>query len=201
MEPTCRTCKRPLPERAAERGRPYCSKPCYYESLRGPRKDSVTYRTRTAKGHPIAPDSGVVAVARLVLWNKIGPGPHPCNWCGMEVNWTPGNAYAPNTLIADHVDWDVTNDDPSNLVPSCNPCNAHRRSKDNGAGGRIGADEPTILMNGKLTRAIERSCEHCGSPFLALPAKVKQGRGRFCSRSCARSKPHVDPPRWDPWSE
>lgn len=189
MEPTCATCGEPLPEHAAKRGRPYCSKPCYYASLRKPRKDSVPYRMTTVKGHPIAPPTGQVAVARLILWGKIGPGPHPCNWCGIPVNWNPGNPYNPDSLVADHLDWDTSNDDPVNLVPSCNPCNAHRRAKNQGAGGRISADESVKMINGKPTRAVQRACEHCGEPFLAIPAQVARGRGRFCSRSCARSKP------------
>lgn len=142
---------------------------------------------RTAKGHPIAPPSGIVPVARLVLWDKIGPGPHPCHWCGKAIRWTPGDPYAPDALVADHLDWDATNDAPENLVPSCGPCNGHRRRSRQ---ARIIQDgELKTTWGGYVTRAVERSCETCGNQFLTIPAEVKKGKGRFCSRSCARRAP------------
>jgi hypothetical protein len=33
-------------------------------------------------------------------------------------------------------------------------------------------------------RSIERTCQHCGGPFMIEPARVKKGRGSFCSREC-----------------
>lgn len=142
---------------------------------------------RSAKGHPLAPPSGLVAVARLVLWDKIGPGAHACHWCGKQVRWTPGDPYAADALIADHLDWDATNDAPENLVPSCNPCNGHRRKSGNA--GIINPDESTVMRTGGRTRAIQRACETCGATFLTIPAEVRKGKGRFCSRSCARRAP------------
>lgn len=33
-------------------------------------------------------------------------------------------------------------------------------------------------------RTIPRTCEQCGTPFLAWPSAVKKGMGRYCSMSC-----------------
>jgi hypothetical protein len=58
-------------------------------------------------------------VHRTVLLGKIGPGSHPCHWCGTAVTWGVD-------LEADHVDYDRLNNDPVNLVPSCHGCNTRR---------------------------------------------------------------------------
>lgn len=136
-----------------------------------------------AKGHPIAPPGGVVAAARLVLYEKIGPGPHACHWCGTEVEWKRG--VVPGALIADHLNWDRNDDSPDNLVPACNPCNVNRQRKFEKRA--LKADELTVVWGGARTRAIERTCEFCESAFLIPPSATAKGRGRFCSRSCARS--------------
>ncbi|AEJ94999.1 HNH endonuclease [Mycobacterium phage ArcherS7] len=62
-----------------------------------------------------------VAEHRLVLWKHIGPGTHPCHWCGKPVTWG-------EDLQVDHVDWDKLNNVPDNLVPSCRPCNFDRHN-------------------------------------------------------------------------
>lgn len=143
---------------------------------------------RFAPDHPIAPPGGILAVARIVLYDKIGPGEHSCHWCGRALQWT--TERTPSTIFADHLDHDPTNDTAENLVPSCNSCNGHRTRR--GERNLIAADEPVILLNGRTpTRAIARACEYCGEEFLALPAHVRVGKGRFCSRSCARRKPRV----------
>lgn len=165
----------------------FCSLACYHRSgaPRGQKTEVRGPRMRTANGHPIAPPSGVVAVARLVLYDKIGPGEHQCHWCGAAVRWIAGGGPAtPNSLLADHLNWDRLDDSPENLVPSCNSCNAHRTR--NGDRRRIKDGELTVLKGGTRTRAVQRNCEHCGEEFLTAPAEVKTGRGRFCSRSCAR---------------
>lgn len=164
----------------------YCSHACYAESRRGPRGERwKDQRMLTMKGHPITPPSGVVAYARVVLHDKIGPGEHPCHWCGRLVAWRFG--LVDDALVADHLNWDRNDDRPANLVPSCVSCNAHRTS----AGTRtlIAEGELTMLWSGIRTRAVCRACEFCGSAFLTIPAQVKIGKGRFCSRSCARRRP------------
>jgi hypothetical protein len=134
--------------------------------------------------HPLAPPSGTVAECRLVLYDKIGPGTHPCHWCSAPLEWLPGAGLADGALLADHLDWDIHNNSPENLVPSCNHCNAHRTRK--GDRRRIEPDELVIVApNGTRHRAVERECENCGNSFLARLAFVKRGHGRFCSRVCS----------------
>jgi hypothetical protein len=77
-------------------------------------------------GHPLADSRGIVYVHRMVLFDKIGPGEHRCHWCGTPISWMVAGAGADGALIADHVDFDPSNNDPGNLVPSCNLCNSQR---------------------------------------------------------------------------
>lgn len=86
---------------------------------------SAGYRILTGSAHPLAAAQGKVLVHRRVLYVKIGPGAHPCHWCGTVVVWRVGRIKA-DSLIADHLDEDRTNNAPENLVASCNPCNANR---------------------------------------------------------------------------
>lgn len=69
-------------------------------------------------GHPLAIGNGVVAEHRHVLYEKIGPGTHPCHWCGALRDW--GGLDGIN---ADHLDSEPLNNAPENLVPSCCGCN------------------------------------------------------------------------------
>jgi hypothetical protein len=86
------------------------------------RKDG--YRTLTIHGHPLADRWGHVLEHRAVLYDAIGPGEHPCHWCGKPVSWLAPQRV--NGLDVDHVDFDPLNNDPGNLVPSCNSCNVRR---------------------------------------------------------------------------
>lgn len=85
------------------------------------------YLRLTMRDHPISSDAGLVLAHRLVLFEKIGPGEHPCNWCGTNVSWDKRHPLDADGLTADHLDFDRLNNDPSNLVPSCGSCNAGRR--------------------------------------------------------------------------
>ena len=86
------------------------------------RKDG--YRMLTMHGHPLADHHGHVLEHRVVLFAKIGPNDHPCHWCRCMLRW---NAQGTTGRIeADHLDFDPGNNDPGNLVPSCNPCNVRR---------------------------------------------------------------------------
>lgn len=186
--PTCETCGTTFEKAHPNRPGRFCSRDCYNAAGRGPTK-SVTKgpRMRAAAGHPLTPPSGIVAVSRLVLYDKIGPGTHSCHWCGQPVWWQVGGGPATaGKLIADHLNWDVHDDSPENLVPSCNECNKLRTRA--GDRRRLGAEDQIVVWSGRPTRAIERICQHCGEKFLIPPAATKGGKGRFCSRSCARSK-------------
>jgi hypothetical protein len=37
---------------------------------------------------------------------------------------------------------------------------------------------------GRKLVLLDRVCEHCGSGFFIRPFKVRQGKGKFCSRKC-----------------
>lgn len=79
------------------------------------------YKLIPAKGHPAAPKGArVVREHRVVLYDLIGPGTHPCHWCGKPVTWG-------ETLVVDHLNDIRTDNAPANLVPACQGCNIHRR--------------------------------------------------------------------------
>jgi hypothetical protein len=187
-EKRCETCDEPLGTIHPGRPNRFCSQSCYFASATRRKKRVAKVkgqRMKRAVGHPIAPPSGVVAVSRLTLYDHIGGGPHPCHWCGAVVQWKTG--LVPGALIVDHLNWDQNDDRVENLLVSCNRCNSHRvadKSK-----RLIEEGEPTVIRNGRPTRAVQRSCESCGNEFLTIPAEVAKGKGRFCSRSCARRAP------------
>jgi hypothetical protein len=91
-------------------------------SARLSRTGSLDLLPRT-KPHPIS-TSGYRVVAkeyehRRVLRAVIGDEPHPCHWCNRMLTWGVD-------LHVDHLDHDKLNNDPHNLVPSCQPCNNRR---------------------------------------------------------------------------
>lgn len=132
--------------------------------------------------HPLANGTKTISTCRVVLYDKIGPGPHPCHDCGDLVDWLA--AYQPGSLCVDHLDWNPLNDAPDNLAPACRRCNTTRRR--DGKKPRIREDELSITYpNGTRTRAVAQVCVGCGTDFLASLSNVKKGQGRFCSHSCA----------------
>ena len=77
--------------------------------------------------HPLATrGSGQITEHRVVLYDAIGPGPHPCHWCDRPLNWGGRTG-----LQADHLDGVKTNNDITNLVPSCISCNRRRAAAGN----------------------------------------------------------------------
>lgn len=150
--------------------RPYSGK--YYKQIQIPE-------------HPLAKSNGMVSLHRAVLFAKIGPGsPHSCHWCGKNVYWIKadvgfdGSSY----LVVDHLDGDKTNNQPGNLVPSCNGCNSLRQR-----GWRIQEGELFIIDHrGDRMRAVETECLYCHKKIIDIPAKKR----KFCSRSCVRRWHH-----------
>jgi hypothetical protein len=93
---------------------------------------------------------------RIVLRAVIGGDPHPCHWCNRMLAWGVD-------LHVDHVDHDKLNNDPRNLVPSCQPCNNSRSRK--------------------------RLLTHCGRGHEFTPENSGwnvANRSRFC-RTCQRA--------------
>lgn len=70
--------------------------------------------------HPLADPKGYAYLHRVRLYDSIGSGEHACHWCRCAVVWGVD-------LHVDHLDFDRQNNDPANLVPSCNWCNAGRQ--------------------------------------------------------------------------
>lgn len=84
-----------------------------------------TYKRTYRPGHPVSSVLGMAYLHRVILFDAIGSGPHICHWCGTRVAW--GNDVgALDNLCVDHLDNNKSHNDLSNLVPSCNPCNAGR---------------------------------------------------------------------------
>jgi hypothetical protein len=82
------------------------------------KKDSGYVQVK-AHGHPVATLRGFAYQHRVILYDAIGPGTHPCYHCETSVTWG-------TDLVADHLDFDKINNHPDNLVPSCAPCNIRR---------------------------------------------------------------------------
>jgi len=86
------------------------------------------YRILTGQyGHPLADSCHKVKEHRKVLYDKVGPGPHPCHWnCGRtELSWG-GNTE--NSITADHLNALKLDNRPENLVVACPSCNTRRRN-------------------------------------------------------------------------
>ncbi len=145
--------------------------------------DSITSRRRKyCPGHPLADDAGYAPQHRMILYDAIGGGTHPCHWCGKPVTWVKHVGPISGSLVVDHVDNDWRNNSRHNLVPSCQPCNGNRTH-------RVRDDEVFIIRkNGTRLRGVARECLHCGKPFVATPSDVKAGKGKYCSRACGASK-------------
>ncbi len=73
----------------------------------------------TRPAHPLAFKNGRVTVHRMVLFDRVQGSRLPCFWCGAPLEWKAN-------LFVDHLDHDRHNNEHSNLVPSCNSCNAGR---------------------------------------------------------------------------
>lgn len=82
------------------------------------------YRTIQAVGHPIAPPNGRAYEHRVALYDSIGPGSHPCHWCGKLVHWGPKGTV--DNLEPDHLNGDGADNRIANLVPACRSCNVAR---------------------------------------------------------------------------
>lgn len=87
---------------------------------------SEGYRWIYAPTHALARTKRQILEHRVVLYDSIGGGEHPCHWCGVIVSWDLSYPADPLALIVDHLDEDKLNNDETNLVPSCNACNIRR---------------------------------------------------------------------------
>lgn len=182
---TCSTCGAPFtrdwqPSRPTPR---YCSPACFGISQRKT-VYATRYRFTRQPGHPLWTGQKMPE-HRIILYDAIGPGPHPCHWCGKLVDWRPGDGTKGDALIVDHIDDDGQNNALDNLVVSCHRCNIQR---DNPA--IIGDGEVvTVRSDGARRRGQLRICEICGTAFNHPLSERRPNRGRFCSMRCARMAP------------
>lgn len=126
--------------------------------------------------HPLVmPSNGYVQEHRAVLYDAIGPSDHPCNWCGVMVSWsTP----FPDGLVVDHLNHDIQDNRPENLVASCLPCNSgrsvNRRTHCNKCGRALAGDNLRIgKRGGGKTRRI---CRHCDNERVRINAQRRRSR-------------------------
>lgn len=130
--------------------------------------------------HPLAHRRGIVREHRVVLYDKIGDGTHQCHWCKKEVVWHTLTNILPDSLLADHLDGDINNNSPENLVPSCNKCNSKRT---------VGIKDGEVVYvdgSGRRYRGKINTCKHCLEEYVApdTPSTRKSRGQTFCSRAC-----------------
>lgn len=140
----------------------------------------ATYPQVHQPRHPLAPATGFLSTHRIVLYDKIGPGEHPCHWCGKLVHWEKGHQRKGTALLTDHIDGNPKNCSLENLVPACNRCNTRRSHPKNIQEG----EEWTLNRSGLRTRAIKKTCLTCGGSFLIQKSEEAKRPFLYCSSSC-----------------
>jgi len=156
-----------------------CSTACQYKLIWATRPRGESYTKLYLPGHPLADARDAVGEHRAVLYAKLGPGQHPCHWCKALLEWRPvGAAQRSGSIKVDHLDGDPRNNDPTNLVASCNGCNVKRGKSD-----RIEDGELFIIRGSKRVRAERRTCTRCGAEFLHRIAAASPGL--YCSKLCS----------------
>lgn len=140
--------------------------------------ESSGYHKISAARHPLTRGlTKVINEHRVLLYSRIGPGSHPCYWCGVLVTWQPGARTSKGALVVDHVDRDPTNNGPGNLVPCCQGCN-----KLNSARTVTDSEPSRRKSKGSRVRGETRTCAQCGNEFVTWG--FRPDRGRYCSRPC-----------------
>ena len=81
-------------------------------------KQSAGYIWVREPNHPLSDSRGLVYEHRFVFYERNGEGPFVCHWCGIAIDW--------KCMDIDHLDDNRSNNDISNLAPSCHKCNSKR---------------------------------------------------------------------------
>ena len=68
--------------------------------------------------HELANSDGYIYEHRFIVFNRYGHNLPDCELCGAPTNW--------KTCHIDHIDEDVSNNNPNNIRPVCRPCNTMR---------------------------------------------------------------------------
>lgn len=82
------------------------------------RQNPAGYQKLNEPEHPLVNSDGYVYEHRKVCFDIYGEVLPDCPLCGDSINW--GNCHI------DHIDEDVSNNNPNNLRPLCRPCNTTR---------------------------------------------------------------------------
>lgn len=193
----CEICKKEFTRSPALAGK-CCSRKCGYEHRKQKRMKKEHQQNRKSRqmiyepSHPLAGKNGYLPIYRFLLYNKIGPGWHPCNWCGKKIRWIINIRRTGGfTLIVDHVDNNPKNNHISNLVPSCQSCNTKR-----GMGERIVKNNECFIerSNGTRLRATLKTCRTCKREFkisisaLATGCRRNRTTGKYCSPKCLHKR-------------
>jgi hypothetical protein len=165
----------------------YCGRECFHISKRKAKLDSrYRYLHIGKEGHPLAPPNSAIHEHRVLLYDKIGPGAHPCHHCGATVTWMTSAGTTAGALVSDHLDRNPKNNNPENLVPSCQRCNILNSD-------RIVRDEENyrVISKGTRVRGERRTCATCGGSFVAWPSTAGRQRreGIYCSKACMYARP------------
>jgi len=90
-----------------------------------PVRKAGKYRTLIVRGHPLASPNGYVYEHRVVAYQKFGPWPQHCLWCGTgPLYWKRGQG---RQLHVDHFNGiQDDNNRPENLLIACAGCNGQR---------------------------------------------------------------------------
>ncbi len=75
--------------------------------------------------HPMADKKGWVIEHRMLMYDRFGPGPHPCWCCCEELKWEPfaRGASTKGKIVINHLNEDGHDNRMKNLVFSCVECN------------------------------------------------------------------------------
>jgi hypothetical protein len=142
------------------------------------------YKTVHDPTHPLAKVGGYVYVHEVVLYAKIGKGPHLCHWGGEVVDWKQTIPQKMDgVLCSDHLNQDITDNRPENLVPSCFRHNISRTHPQNFLAG-----EDWMQRGSQRLRYHLRICVGCGAEFKAANfiKTSKDHVGKYCSIKCYR---------------
>ena len=149
------------------------------------RRTPPIYEMKDAPDHPLANSCGRIYVHDEVLYARIGPGPHPCHWCGKLVDWKQTEfRKMKGVLCCDHLSGISTDNRDSNLAPSCFRCNISRSHPQN-----FGPADDWVQRGDQKLRYHIRICVGCKQEFKAANfiKTSKDHVGKYCSIKCYRN--------------